>query len=361
MAVTGSIKTKFRKRNESSGDNPYFQRREIREDEQHWESWKIRGIIGIAVVLVVYAVWFSGMLSVSEIVITGNENISNRRLTEVVENSLSETWLGFLPQDNILFHKPGNLKTALNNEFLLKELHIQKGFFPNTLSIELKERLPGLSLQHKDQEWVTDDEGVVLGAKDQLSPGVYPNVSYAETPNALSVDSGEEAITPELASMILSLFEDLPDSHNLHPETAIILPTRCDKDVPPPVEEREVIPEDNGLSEDEELEEGDSPLLNTNTSNENDEEDKSPPLPTFTLQELQQERIDEELIICETQNLSRDAQLVLGEGYSILFTTHFPLEQQLSYLTTFLESDAATNTSALSSIDLRYGNKIYYY
>lgn len=335
-----------------STENPFFHRRELRETEAHWATWKNRGIVIISLLMIVYLVGFSGLFTVTEIVISGNEQISNQRLTSLVEDSWEDPILGLIPKNNILFLSTRQLADNVNQQFLLKDIKVERRFFPHQVLLSLKERLPGLMLEHDQTTWITDEEGIVLGAKDEVAPGVYPVVSYDELDQNLVLNKGAVSMPSELSELILTIFEDMPDNLNLHPSHALLLSTSCQNDIEPPV----------NLGPSGEVDQPAPPEEPTNVDLKNTNTSPAPIPKEVTIEELKREQTKKEIAECTSTNLTQDVEIALTEGYAVRFTTQLPLEDQLEYLQSFLESpdilDSAPKTFSL--VDLRYGNKIYY-
>lgn len=338
-----------------STENPFFHRRELRETEVHWATWKKRGVVLASLLVVVYLLFFSGLFAVTEIVISGNEQISNQRITSLIEDEWEEPILGVLPKNNILFLSTRGIRERVNQQFLLKELLIERNFFPHRIVLSLKERLPGLMFEYGQAVWITDEEGIVLGVKDEVASGVYPVVNVDASNTTLEFDKGSNAVSSDVSGLILTIFEDLPDTVGLHPARALLLETNCQSDVLVPTPDPTPRTDGEGESEVPALEPGTNDLANANSS------PVSVPK-QVTLEELKREQTEKEISECESANLSQDVEITLTEGYSVRFTTRLPIEKQFEYLQSFLESVDGKRiaTQGPAYIDVRYGNKIYY-
>ncbi|MBI3120517.1 MAG: hypothetical protein HYZ08_02755 [Candidatus Kerfeldbacteria bacterium] len=286
--------------------------------------------------------------------ISGNEHLSNERIATVVKNYLERRIFGILPQQHALFLLSGPLKNELDSQFYLKQIDVKKTL-PHRIEITIEERLPGLMFRHAAGEWILDDEGVVLGTKDQLPPGVYPPVEYEQTPAELEVTNRHVVLRPELATFILDLFEELPDQLPLHPQKALILPTECVPDVDLPNNTNR----SRGEAASTNATNTSSSTNSTITGNENSNVNRPPIEPEFTLEDLKAETSRKELEQCQEVQLAQDVRIQLQEGYDVLFTIQEPLASQFDYLRSFLDSDIVKGKS-VSVIDLRFGNKIFY-
>lgn len=99
-------------------------------------------VLAIAAVLV-YSLFFSGWLSIRNVEISGNIEISKDEVSKTAEGHIEKQYLFGLikPYSNILFTSSETIEHSLKDKYpLIETANVNKKLFSRNLSIELKER-----------------------------------------------------------------------------------------------------------------------------------------------------------------------------------------------------------------------------
>ena len=147
---------------------------------------KILFFVGLAIAIVgfiLYFLFFSGLLEIKEISVSGIDKVGNKEFHDKLNKRLNFKWLGLLErQKNVLFFNSDAFKAEVFAAFPeIKEISINKKP-PHTLNIDVTERTTAgiwcfiSSCKYFDKEGITWGEaakssGFLILAVDDLRPG----------------------------------------------------------------------------------------------------------------------------------------------------------------------------------------------
>jgi cell division septal protein FtsQ len=164
-------------------------------------------VVGVLIGAGVF-LWSTNLLKVNVIEVVGQETISYESIVQIVDLKGNENIFVFDTKE-----LENKIKMALP---LVKTVHIRKEFFPNKLRIIIEERTPIAIWEQNQQQYLIDNEGIVVGAagEEQLLiihaytepvqqaviEGSSETTSAEQEPAAVQ---GEEATTPEDTSTVV--------------------------------------------------------------------------------------------------------------------------------------------------------------
>ena len=211
-----------RKRDYQNKDfkNPYFPK------SQKIKLRRFRWFWLILVVLISVGLYFLNScdkLKISNIEISGNERIAQEEIKNLALDQLTQRrWL-FFSQENIFFFNKKEVKQRLLENYFLEEVKIKKKY-PNTLELEIKEKISAIIWFSGEDKYYLDLDGVALRKmagdelviksvegdldiiRSELSSGEYP-VIYDQSSNP--VDIGQNVVSKETISFVVDLIDEL--------------------------------------------------------------------------------------------------------------------------------------------------------
>jgi len=164
------------------------------------------GFLGVSI----YVLFFSTYLNVSNIIISGNNELSLEELKRVVENGKQGKYFGTIPKDNFLLIRSDKVKQLLSGEFRkIKEVSVLKRF-PDTLMISLQERKALLVLCSGENCFLIDENGIAYSQADFNSPELTQNHLIRISDKSLGeIKIGEEVATQAYIQYVLKLKDSL--------------------------------------------------------------------------------------------------------------------------------------------------------
>jgi cell division septal protein FtsQ len=130
------------------------------------------GFVGV----LVYVLFFSQYLHLTDVRVSGTEELSNEQIVQAVMSSLEGKHLGIIPKNNFLFVTQGNIKKLLEGDFkMIRSVDASKTF-PNTLAVTVEERKALLIwCQNAEHCFMIDEKGVAYSQADFNSPEILQN------------------------------------------------------------------------------------------------------------------------------------------------------------------------------------------
>jgi cell division septal protein FtsQ len=108
-----------------------------------------------------YFLFFSSFFQVKEIIISGNEKVSEKEILIIIEKNLEKKFF-FLSTKSIFLTNLSKIKKEiLNNIPKIASVEISRGF-PNSLSIFVKERVGLANFCKKEKCFLLDENGVIF-------------------------------------------------------------------------------------------------------------------------------------------------------------------------------------------------------
>lgn len=152
------------------------------------------------VLIIAYFFVFSSRLTISEIEISGNNQVSSQQIKDLI--SLTGNSRVFLiRKNNFLLMSRGNVNKILTSGIpTIKEVVKADRTWPNKINLEVRERTPGFVIESSGKYFLVDDEGTVVSVL--ADPGKFLVVLDQLTE---SFELAEILSNQKLAPFILSM------------------------------------------------------------------------------------------------------------------------------------------------------------
>ncbi len=159
------MKWRFIKKNKYQ--NPFLPKRNKLDIDRQRRKKRIFLISLIFFILIglIYFILYASLWRIKKISISGTQK--TEIITEIrlaVQKNKSGLYFGLIPKDNILFFNVRTLEKKINDDIVLERLEIKKKLF-SSLEIMVKEKLPVLIWNEKNNYYYIDKAGVVMGAR----------------------------------------------------------------------------------------------------------------------------------------------------------------------------------------------------
>ncbi len=161
----------FKKRKKSwQGNKTYSKvRTSFLPRKRNYVKFFKKTIFIISIFLIAYFFFFSQFFLIKEIEVEGNKNIPSSNIKGIINNSISQPILGFIPGNNFFLNKSEEIETILLNEFSeIKSVEVNRKF-PNLLKIKITEKNPLIIWCRLDDCYYLDSNGTAfLSAEKKL-------------------------------------------------------------------------------------------------------------------------------------------------------------------------------------------------
>lgn len=108
---------------------------------------------------VVYLLFFSGLLSVTKINLSGLEELDQNQILREVQSRLNGQYWRVIPKNNLILIRTGIIKRDLINRFPKIEEVVVKRNFPSQINVFIKERKSVLVLCSGENCYTVDEKG----------------------------------------------------------------------------------------------------------------------------------------------------------------------------------------------------------
>jgi len=181
--------------------------------KKNWQIYVIErfsffGWLGILLfLLIIYILFYSPLLQITKIEISGTNNISAQTLEEkYIKWQLKQNKWKIFKQNNILLFSKKWLRDNIEEKYSLDSLEINKKI-PHTLSVTIEEKTPTLIWTTNDLYYYLDESGFIASLiTDQESITNLPAI-HDEGKEAVKI--GQEILTKEKVLFIKELISDI--------------------------------------------------------------------------------------------------------------------------------------------------------
>lgn len=129
-----------------------FRRRRFREGLRRWRALIISVLLAAVLVTGIWLLYFSSQLTTSQVQVSGNESVSDRRVIRVAQVPIGEQ-LARLDVDAI--------RARVESIAAIGKAEVSRSW-PHTLSIEVTERVPAAVVARSGRPLTVDVEGVLF-------------------------------------------------------------------------------------------------------------------------------------------------------------------------------------------------------
>lgn len=114
----------------------------------------------------IYVFFFSPLMAVNSIIVSGTESLDNEKITNVVNSAISGKYLDLVNRNNLILLSKKNIIQALKSNFKkIQSVEINKEF-PDKILVKIAERQSSLVFCSGDPCYVIDSAGRAYAAAD---------------------------------------------------------------------------------------------------------------------------------------------------------------------------------------------------
>jgi len=190
--------------------NPFFRRKNASLSRSSgFLSNKIKLSIFAAMVIILIFIWllfFSTLFKINKIEISGVGDSAAKEAEILVRQIADDRFLG---KNNLLLYDKDKLSQALNNEFYLQNLTIEKKFF-HTLKVNLEEKKQTAAWREDDKYFYLDSEGNTISQVDPLNIN-SSRLPLIENLTGIKIEERKANINQATIDYILALFNEFKD------------------------------------------------------------------------------------------------------------------------------------------------------
>ena len=166
-----------------------------------------------------YLLFLSPLFQIKEIKVSGNQNIPNAKLRELIEPTLEKSIWSFSSRNIFLVNSREIEKETLEKFPQIFEVEIKRKL-PNLLIVNIKERTPVAIFLINDQKFFIDREGIIF--EEDFKNGI--NLFQIESLISQNQPKlGERVIPKEIISLILEIEFKLREVLEIFPAEIILV------------------------------------------------------------------------------------------------------------------------------------------
>jgi cell division septal protein FtsQ len=181
---------------------------------------------------IIYSIFFSQFLAVTEITISGTENLSPAEIRKIAEAEITGNYLNFIPRNNLLLAGKKSIENKIIKEYKYAEKVGIKKEFPSKLTIEIKERKFIFVFCSGGNCAVVQDSGVAFTEadfeKNELGENNLP-ILYDDGNKNFSL--GEAVFNQEYINYLLSIGEKMKSELGINMEREMRTPQIASGDI----------------------------------------------------------------------------------------------------------------------------------
>jgi cell division septal protein FtsQ len=330
----------FRKReikvvNKAVYENPYFKRKKSGLILRLFGNYK-QILLYIIIGGLTYLFFYSPFFLIDQVEIRDNQELTYDTIRYEINKDFVERRFFVFRKSNFFIYDTNEAEQKLWDTFVLDEAKITKRF-PNKIIVNLKEKIPNLTLTTGNAFYYMDLNGVVTHVVPETD--IKEHFPKVEDMNKRSVKLKDKMISKEVIDAIFVLKDNFGTKTNSEIDRFLIPESTCATE----------------LIEEEEDQSNDDDILNTNGSNINS--NKS----TKSKNSNSNANIAKNEIECDLATVIQDIAVLTTEGWKAYFTINDDIETQLERLKVYLLKKALDKQTRenIDYIDLRFGEKIY--
>lgn len=366
------------KKNEPRFANPYFPKEHIQKEEKpkDFKTFFLKkdgpaytGIIFLLAACSLYIIFGTKYFYLKNIDIQGNKNITQEEIKNLLDNYLNQKKFYIIPNNNwftINGEKAAStIKEGITNKFALAELSLDKKW-PNTLQVNIKERIPGLVWISNDQYYYLDIDGMP-SQKIEDKQGINADFPVINDSNNAPVEINKQVVSKNIIDFILLLEDKFPASV-LKIKSYIIPKITC-QEIQYKMEK--IFEEEINKTKDNKLKEKKKEILKKFNKGEISLDESLMQLENLKKEEKMSNVNNEEANEfvkwetnfvpkeCNYVKVNSEINVLTDDGFEIYFDSKQDIDKQIENLTNVLKQKI-DNKEKLQYIDLRFIDRIYY-
>jgi len=317
--------------------NPFFSKENF--SDIFLRTLKIHyGLIILVIFALVYLTFFSNIFQLRFIKVEGCRELNPEQIKEMVTAELAKKRFIFFYENNyFIFNSKSaseSIKEKIQKEVGLDYFYLGKKF-PATVKVVIREIIPSVTWQSRENFFYIDREGRVAQKVDKSE--VNPDFPLIYDVNEFLIHPQEKVINSAILERLKEIKERLQEI-KISVKNFQTLKIECPKEI---TEEENSVNNNLNLNQNSNLNLSSNLNTNENRNNAN-------------------QRIKKE---CEPkQELQNSPYIAVltEDGYLIYFNVNNSIEQQVNSLKLALNSNLKGREKNLNYIDLRFEKRIYY-
>lgn len=174
---------------------------------------------------VIYILFFSPLMQITSIKISGNKIVGNNLILEEVNSQLEGKYLKIFTKNNLLLFGKNNLKNILLNKFRqIRDVQIKKDF-PSELVITIQEREMKMAITSGEKYYLLDENGQAYDEAEGNNLIVLTDGSSKE------INLGDVVLSQDCMNYILGIKDELKNSLEIEVENNFWTPSLVSNDI----------------------------------------------------------------------------------------------------------------------------------
>lgn len=311
----------------------------------------------VPLVALAWFVFYSSTFRINQLFVEGNTEISDGEIQNVAKAYLQKRRWFILPQSNIFLVSLERLENALDESFVFESLSIDRHFRHMSMSINVKERIPGLTFVSQNRSYYLDLYGFVT---HEVGEGVAssdrPTFPVVRDHNNRSTALKQQMMSESMVQALFAIHESLPKETAFTIESFVIPQVTCHETI----EEEIPLIIEVPTNETSELvnENTNSALQNTNT-NQNSNQNANANSSLLDTGETVKRKKEVDVPCKDYLSVMKDLHVRLNDGPEVYFDATRPIEPQITKLTSTLEHELP-DVKGVTYIDLRFEDRVFY-
>jgi len=134
-------------------------------------------LIGFVAVSI-YVIFFSPYLQITNITVSGTQELKSQDIRELIESSAQGNFLKFIPKNNSLFFTQKRIENLLENNFKKIRSAVVTKKFPDSISINIDERKAVMVWCSSENCFLIDENGTAYSSADFNSPEIVLRIFF---------------------------------------------------------------------------------------------------------------------------------------------------------------------------------------
>lgn len=189
---------------QSEFKNPYFDHKRQHHSGGFNTKFYLKLIFGV---FFVYVLFYSNLLKIDVVEVSGLDMISNSQFRQTVDQSLNDARWWLFPHGHMFFFSKNKLSRTIENEYGLESLMINRGW--KRLDISIQERISYLILFNRQKFYFVDQGGQVTQQLTKEQAVQYWDRFPILNINQEEIDIGDQLISGQMVNFLLRLNEKI--------------------------------------------------------------------------------------------------------------------------------------------------------
>jgi len=356
--------------------NPYFPKEQVPKDPKEklkkwfWykDGWVYLGILLLLVGSMGYLIFGTKYFFIKNVVVNGNKNLTVDEINNTLNSYLNSKFLFLFPHNNFLFFSPDRgveqVRNNVSNKFALESVGIKKKW-PNTIEINISERVPGLVWIANNEYYYLDLEGLATQKIAKLDD-INSNFPKITDQNNNKVELNKQVISQNIINYILNLEKNFTTQTGLKINSYSIPQVTCQEQE---YKLEKFIEDDIADTQDTETKQKKETILKEYNAGELTIEESLDLLEKLNNEQKSNSNINKtEKTAWKQISTPVECNLIVvvkeididTDNFKVLFDTSLDLNSQLDNLKKLFNTELKDLSIVQEYIDLRFNNKIYY-